>query len=475
LGGPAADAGTSGNPDAAGASGLSGTPDAPTGTASRASGSAKSGSAVAGARAAAPTVTGPRSTGPVRGVGGTDISIGYGTEKDADQFAAGVGVSAVFGDQEAQARAVVDYINEHGGVLGKQLRLVFHDDKSASDAANPDVTAAAQCTDWTQDRPVFAAVNVVAPRNRPSFFGCMARARTPLLVSDLTQHTLQEIKTYAPYLYLPGVAVTERWVPTWISRLQATGYFAGWNTSTGTAGASPVKIGLPYEDSARGQIYLATVKRELARVGLRVDDAFAHSSDAQTYLREMPSMLLRFRSSNVTHVLQAQAAYFVLPQAEQQHYRPRWALTTMDALSSLTITTAPAAQLHGTLGVGWDPVTDVDTAHDPGPVSANQTLCQNIMKNAGQQASSRLAATVQLVNCDTFFLLADALRRAGSITPEALQRGVASLTEFPSALTFVERYGADRYDGADAARDIAYDDPCSCFTYTSVVNRLFSR
>jgi ABC-type branched-subunit amino acid transport system substrate-binding protein len=459
----------------AGTSNDSGTAGALGDTATRASGAAKAGPAAAGTRASGPGATVPKSTGAVRGVSGTQILIGYGTEKDASQFAAGVGISVVFGDQEAQASAVVDYINKHGGVLGRQIRLVFHDDKSASDAANPDVTAAAQCTDWTQDRPVFAAINLVAPRNQPSFFACMAKARTPLLVSDLVQHTLQEIRVYAPYLYLAGVAATERWVPTWISRLQATGYFTGWNTSTGTAGASPVKIGVPYEDSAKGQIYLATVKRELTRVGLRVDDSFASSANPETFVSQMSSMLLRFRSNNITHVLLPGAAYLVLPQAEQQHYRPRWALTTLDALSSVTITTAPATQLHGALGIGWDPVTDVDAAHDPGPVSANQTLCLEIMKSAGQQASSRLAATVQLVNCDTFFLLADALRRAGSITPEALQRGVASLTEFPSALTFVERYGADRYDGADAARDIAYDDQCSCFTYTSVANRLFSR
>jgi hypothetical protein len=148
-------------------------------------------------------------------------------------------------------------------------------------------------------------------------------------------------------------------------------------------------------------------------------------------------------------------------------------MTTFDALTTVTVTTAPAAQLHRTLGIGWDPITDMDAAHDPGPVSPNENLCLKIENDAGQGASGRLASTVQLINCDTQFLLVDALNKAGSISPAALQEGVAALTQFPSAITFVERYGAGRYDGAAAARDVAYIDGCSCFAYTKNVDRLF--
>jgi hypothetical protein len=149
-------------------------------------------------------------------------------------------------------------------------------------------------------------------------------------------------------------------------------------------------------------------------------------------------------------------------------------MTTLDGLSSLTLTTSPAAQLHGVLGVGWFPASDVDAAHDPGDVSATETRCKKVMADAGLATTDRLTLTVQLINCDLFAMLADALTRAGAITPAALQQGAASLgTSFLSAFTFEERFGAGRYDGAAAARDLAYDDPCACFRYRDTVNRAF--
>jgi len=76
--------------------------------------------------------------------------------------------------QQDEIQVYTDDINKRGGVLGHKLSLVFHDDKTANDNANPDVTATAQCQDWTRDRPVFAGINVVGDRNRDSFFSCMA-------------------------------------------------------------------------------------------------------------------------------------------------------------------------------------------------------------------------------------------------------------------------------------------------------------
>ncbi len=112
--------------------------------------------------------SGSGSHGRVVGVTATSIRVGYGTQKDADQAAAQFGLNAVFGDQEAQARAVVNDINKRGGVLGRKLELVFHDERTASDLEDPERTSTQQCVDWTQDRPVFAGLNIVGSRNRES-------------------------------------------------------------------------------------------------------------------------------------------------------------------------------------------------------------------------------------------------------------------------------------------------------------------
>jgi ABC-type branched-subunit amino acid transport system substrate-binding protein len=416
-----------------------------------------------GARAGTASVTSP---GKVVGVTAKEIRIGFGTQKDADQASKTFGLSAVFGDQEAQARAIANDINARGGVLGRKLVLVFHDERSASDIANPDATGARQCADWTQDRPVFAGMNIVGGRNRTSFFGCMAKAKTPLLVSDLAPHSIHQINTYAPYLYAPGVATADRWAPVWIERLEARKYFTPWNTTTGSPGTAPVKIGVPYTDNDDGRRYLDDIKAALAKVHRSVAESFAFPENDGDALRAIPQMLLRFQSQNVTHVLLPSSAYLVTPASEQQGYRPRWAMTTLDGLSSLTVTTSPKAQLRGVLGIGWLPVSDTDASHDPGPVSPNQTRCKAAMERQGLSTADRLTFTTQLIVCELFLFFAAALEQAGAITPAALQEGAKALaSRFPSAMTFAERFGPNRYDGADAVRDIAYDTACSCFKY----------
>jgi substrate-binding family protein len=411
-------------------------------------------------------------TGAVQGITATEIKIGFGTQKDADQAAAQFGLNAVFGDQERQSRAIADEINKHGGILGRKLKLVFHDDRTARDLANPDATATAQCADWTQDRPVFAGINIVASRNVNSFFACMAKARTPLLVSDLATHSQHQLSTNAPYLYFPGVATLERWAPTWIQRLNARGYFGGWNTTVGNAGTAPVKVGVPYEDSEDGRRYLKIVTKALADVGRTVAESFAFSPQADEALRQIPQMVLQFRTRDVTHVLLPASAYLITPVAERQNYRPRYGMTTLDGLSSLTVTTSPREQLRGTLAVGWLPVSDVDAAHDPGPVSSNQTRCRKTLEAAGISTSDRLTFTTQLIVCDLFYFLEAALKRAGAATPAALQQGAAALGDtFPPAFTFVERYGPNRYDGAAAVRDVRFDEGCGCFVFFDRINR----
>jgi ABC-type branched-subunit amino acid transport system substrate-binding protein len=457
--GPTADAADAGGEAAPGASAKSG--GVTSTTTRRAAG--QGGKAAAGATQAR-----------VPGVTATEIRVGYGTQKDADQAAVAFGLQAVFGDQEGQARAIVDDINKRGGVLGRKLALVFHDDKTANDNASPDVAATAQCNDWTQDRPVFAGINIVASRNRPSYFACMAKARTPALFSDLTAHSLGDIRTYAPYLYAPGVATFQRWVPTWIQRLNARGYFSSWNATAGAPGTAPVKIGVPYQDSDTGRVYFEEVKRALSAIGRKADDSFAFAPEDANALAQIPQIVLRFKANQITHVLLPQSAYVVTPVAEQQAFRPRYALTTLDGLASLTITTSPPAQLQGALGLGWFPASDVDAAHDPGDVSANETRCKKVMEAAGFSTADRLTLTVQLINCDLFLVFADALNKAGTLSASALQQGTAALGgSFPPAFTFVELYGPGRYDGAAAGRDIGYDAGCGCFAYLDRVNRPF--
>jgi hypothetical protein len=302
----------------------------------------------------------------------------------------------------------------------------------------------------------------------------MQKHQTPLVVSDLSAHSVPEIGRYAPYLYDAGVATVDRWVPTWIDGLVAARYFTPWDSIGGTPGNAPVKIGVPYSENDVGRRYFEVVRQSLARHNLAVGDSFAFSANSGQAVAEIPSAMFRFRSNGVTHVLLPESAYVATPVAEQQHYRPRYAVTTLDGLASLTVATSPPGQLNGALGLGWLPVSDVDAAHDPGPVSPAQTRCLDVMAKAGQASSDRLVQTTQLIVCDALNFIVAALTGGGDATPDAFRRGVAALgAGFPSAMTFQERYGANRYDGAAAGRDLAYRSDCNCFVYTGAADRPF--
>ena len=126
------------------------------------------------------------------------------------------------------------------------------------------------------------------------------------------------------------------------------------------------------------------------------------------------------------------------------------------------------------MGIGYQPVQDVDGAHDPGPVSANQKLCQKLYNDGGQSAdSSRLALASGLYLCDELFFLHDAFQGQADLSRESFLRGVASLgSRFQSTLTFATRYSATQHDGAQGYRPLRYDTSCSCFVYSGSL-RLF--
>jgi len=105
-----------------------------------------------------PVVGNPAVSGP--GVTATRIYIGlvYSTNADAVNKAAGAnGIST--GDTQADAKAVIDDINKHGGVAGRKLVPIWYAFDSTS--TQPiDSQWSAACAHFTQDNHVFAAFDM---------------------------------------------------------------------------------------------------------------------------------------------------------------------------------------------------------------------------------------------------------------------------------------------------------------------------
>lgn len=451
--------------------GVAGAGPGSAGTVSGATSSVGGGSGSAGQGGTAGPAAGGGS-GPVSGRGFTakEILIGVATQLDSSSYSSSLGTPMDFGNAKAQMNAMADEINKQGGILGRKIRLVFHDDNAATSSADPNTGAQAACEAWTQDNEVFAVLNNVALINNEVLYSCLAKNRTPLIFSDATPHSDALFDKYAPYLYGPATITVDRMIPIWLDRLMANKYFDAWDTALGgPSKTAKTKVGIFYYESKSDYVQLGKVlQRELTKRGY--PPVVASGSGRQdSASSDMAQIALKFKQEDVTHVIAYGIGSFGTA-AQNQNYYPRYGTSTYE-VPSLLQTTQPSTQLRGALGIGWAPQIDVDAARDPGDVSPAQAQCRKLMQQAGQDTSNRLSFYAASIFCDIFRLLQQSTARGGQLTEQAVQQGVASLGDsFQSAITFGSRFGPGRYDGTSAVRDLAYDQGCSCFKYTSKTN-----
>jgi hypothetical protein len=92
------------------------------------------------------------STGPL-----APVEVGFEYATGVTEFAAALGISADVGDGSQQARAVVEWVNAHGGLGGHKIKPVFY----ALDLTRTDPYSQfmdEMCSLWTEDHHVVAGV-----------------------------------------------------------------------------------------------------------------------------------------------------------------------------------------------------------------------------------------------------------------------------------------------------------------------------
>lgn len=429
------------------------------------------GAAADGAASVTPPAGGaaPPAGASGRGFTAKEIFIGYATANSAAEVFASAGINGVeLGNQEAQAKALAEDLNKRGGIAGRKVVVNFYDFGSDS-LTNPDAAAAAACIRWTEDRPVFAAVNVIALGTGDNQLNaCLAKHAT-INVSMAPQIRPATVYAkYAPYLYAPANIAMDRFVPAWLRRAAASNYFAKWDTAAGQAGAAPVKVGILSVAGVYGADFTRAVKSELRRQGVVVGSEFESSGDLSRNSSEMNAAVLQFRNAGVTHVVTAQSMEPFAQAAESQRYRPRYVLSSFHN-PQFAQGIAPAAQLAGAVAAGWAPTLDVDSNHDPGPISDADKHCRKVMQDAGQDTSQHLAYSLMSTACDGFNFVATMVA-AGGLSPAGVRQAAAQTQSLPSAHTFHISFPSDRVDGVSVMRDSSFRGDCNCFVYTSSTN-----
>jgi hypothetical protein len=156
-------------------------------------------------------------------------------------------------------------------------------------------------------------------------------------------------------------------------------------------------------------------------------------------------------------------------QAETQHYRPRYGVSTFNTPVLFLQGVVPDAQLVGSMGSGFDPTLDVDAAHDPSrPTMPAVPQCEAIAKADGltYAPERRFAHGVLYDTCDVLLLIAAAAKAASALDGAGIVRGLAIAGPRHSpAVTWRSGLSATAHAMPFAARDIFFEDSCRCYQY----------
>lgn len=398
-------------------------------------------------------------TGP--GWDAKNVYVGAAIQSDASEVGGSIGFSAFdFGDQRAIAEAAINWLNDEGGLCGRTVVPVWYDVDSLNDV-NQEAQAA--CTKWTQDQRVISA-SLVPNLNIPNMYACLAKAG--ILINTLTgSPSLKSgLEPYMPYLLLKNTVSWDHFADFWLDRLEALGYFKGWNTANGSPGPAPVKVAILFEDDPIATPAWKALRDALERRHITVE-AFVSWGDPAA----MSGYVLQFRSQGVTHLfLDRLAGVFYPSQAQSQDYYARYALSSQNFIQPFLANGPAPAQLRGAMGVGWHPHIDVAQAQDPGALPGS-ARCIELMRNAGVDVSKRNYQFVATASCDGTLLARESVRAGGGFTAEQMIKGVhATAPTLPWANMFGLAGRPGEAGLLSTTRDLLYDVACTCIRYSGL-------
>jgi hypothetical protein len=365
----------------------------------------------------------------------------------------------VYGDLLAEQKAVINYINGHGGVArGRKLVPVPYN-------ATTDSSPQSLCTYWTEDHKVFTGIYPGGQVESADGVSCMKRHHAMLIQSPFDPGDKSFFNTYGAYYYAVSGLEAIRMGRDYVNGLFDQGFYTGGK-----------KIGLLYYDvPSLRSAYAQGVKPALASHGLQLSAADTYaitypykSSDDAAAVRAVQSAELRFAADGVDRVMFLDAgaglAFFFIQNAKTQNYKPKYGFES-GSNPSFIDQNFTASDLTGSLGVGWLPAGDVDSAFIPD--NPARKLCRDIMRKAGQPPQSQSDLYAQYDMCATFFFLKEGLDHATSVSAEGLQAGLTALGNAPnaSADTLGSGYAPDKHWGARQYYWLRYDPGSGSFKY----------
>lgn len=383
------------------------------------------------------------------------------------------------GDPQASARAVIDYLNKRGGLNGHQLKPVW----AALDLTSSQPVSSqyqADCAQFTQDRHVFA---VAAPTPIDAdFVNCVEKnGPVPLLSSWGTSGTPESTFSSTPMLVNTNAPAAERAARAVSSGLIAQKWNQGrWHASSTCPTQSKPKIGILFQsdDSNTRHLYADIYAPAFKAAGTPISDAYFMSlpdgsvaSEIAAAGQQSQSAVLKFSSDCVDHIIMVLynpiIPYLFMNNATQQHYTPRYGWNSDDNANAAQADVADAKhQLAGSIGVGWQPWTDIPESAFDASASVPGKTCLALFKSAGQAPSGQSQAYTDMQICDSLLLLGALLHNpAQPLSTQTFSSELASIGSFQPALSYAGHFSASHHDGPSFTRTFAFNSSCTCFRY----------
>jgi hypothetical protein len=394
-----------------------------------------------------------------RGVTATSITIGVMASGNINAAAAAFGVAGTtYPDPKQQVEPLVKWINAHGGVAKRQLKIEWHlrDDLSGdTDAAKNQ----AACTDFVQDKQVFLVTSVYQGHGMAP---CLAPAGIPLIESGAgpAHYGIPAYDNLGGYYVTPDQISLSRYTTTLIDNLAARGFFAA-GTKVGL-----VYMGYPYATAAVDHF----LKPALARHNVKLVDEqqlreLQRASDFAGTQAEVSNAVLRFKSKGIDRVigLEDQATTF-MASAEQQSYFPRYGLASASLVGAAQA--YPKSMLNSTL-VGYSIPQDVLPADQGGPSGNDEKVCRQLFLDSGQDPANDLQWGIQRLHCDGFFYIKAVLDRTATLTAKGYVAAVEATGDgYVSMNNYGTHFAPGHYDGVAKGRPLEYVDACKCLRWT---------
>jgi hypothetical protein len=403
--------------------------------------------------------TGPAKLAPV------EIGIIY--TGDLGAFAKLFGASEDVGNLQSYTSSDISYINQHGGLDGHVLEPVYYSIPLTSTQPYS-TTMAAVCSDWTQDHHVAAgvAVGFAIPDDLAS---CLSAKHIPYISGGTYLHDSSSERSI-PDLVSPYEAGTDASMTSlvklmlakhWLTSKSRVGVLLGTNETAATDAYNRIVVPM-----LRGKV--ASVTSYGITYPPSTTAAVAESSTVS-------NDELHARANGVTNML------FLAPGAEgnfiqdayQQHWYPKYAITSYDAPWALASahTKEILGALTGSIGIGWQPTSDVGTYGSSSFSNATTKTCLKIAKPTGL-VTNNIREFVAFQYCDALLGVQAAADASGaaSVNGTSLLAGYNSLgTSHPDAVTFESRLTPQQHNGASEYRELEFKTGCRCFHYTGSI------